>query len=78
MIGAIIGDLADSIYEYEQTKKVSNIEIKNIIDENSFISDDTILTMAVLDACLTDKNYEKMIRQYGNKPRYINFSFFIL
>ena len=31
MLGAIIGDLAGSIYEFDQVKKHKNIEIKNII-----------------------------------------------
>ena len=36
MYGAIIGDLAGSIYEFEQSKEVHNVEIKNIIEDNSF------------------------------------------
>jgi len=67
MYGAIIGDLAGSIYEYDQIKKVKNIEIKNLIEENSFYSDDTILTIAILDAILNDKNYEKYLREYIKK-----------
>ena len=62
MYGAIIGDLAGSIYEYEQLKKIKPVRIKNIIEKNSFYSDDTILTIAVLEAVLNDKNYEKYLR----------------
>lgn len=51
MWGAIIGDLAGSIYEYDQLKKVKPIHgIDTLITEKSFFSDDTILTVAVLDA----------------------------
>ena len=64
MYGAIIGDLAGSIYEYEQLKKIKPVRIKNIIEKNSFYSDDTILTIAVLEAVLNDKNYEKYLRDY--------------
>ena len=67
MYGSIIGDLAGSIYEYDQIKKVKNIEIKNIIEEKSFYSDDTILTVAILDAILNDKNYEQYLRNYIKK-----------
>lgn len=67
MWGAIIGDLAGSSYEYEQTKQISKIEIKNLIDDNAFYSDDTILTIAILDAILQDKNYEKYLKEYGKK-----------
>ena len=42
MWGAIIGDLAGSIYEFGQIKKVSNILIDEVIMEDSFYSDDTI------------------------------------
>ena len=65
MWGAIIGDLAGSIYEYDQVKEVSNVQINNIIEPESFYSDDTILTVAVLDAILHDKDYEKYLKSYG-------------
>lgn len=67
MWGAIIGDLAGSIYEYEQTKKITEINVEKLIEKNSFFSDDTILTIAILDAILNGKNYEKYLRLYGNK-----------
>lgn len=67
MYGAIIGDLAGSIYEYEQTKSIKNIEINNLIEENAFYSDDTILTIAILDAVLHNRNYEKYLKQYITK-----------
>ena len=60
----LIGDLAGSIYEYEQLKKIKPVRIKNIIEKNSFYSDDTILTIAVLEAVLNNKNYEKYLRDY--------------
>lgn len=67
MYGAIIGDLAGSIYEYSQLNKVKSVILKNIIEENSFYSDDTILTIAILDAIIHDKNYDKYLRKYINE-----------
>ena len=67
MYGAIIGDLAGSIYEFEQTKSIKNIRINNIIEKNSFYSDDTILTIAIADAILNNKDYEKYLRYYVKK-----------
>ena len=67
MWGAIIGDLAGSIYEYEQSKKVSEIKVKNLIEDNSFFSDDTILTVAIVDAILNDKNYEYYLKKYAKE-----------
>lgn len=67
MYGAIIGDLAGSIYEYEQTKEIKNIEVDNLIEEASFYSDDTILTIAIADAIIHDKKYDEYLRKYIKK-----------
>lgn len=71
MWGAVIGDIAGSIYEYGQIKKVKPINTTEIIPQNGFFSDDTILTIAILDAIENDKNYEKYLKEYGKK--YINY-----
>lgn len=67
MWGAIIGDLAGSIYEYSQlkdTRPISNID--SLICDNSFYSDDSILTIAILDSILhQDIDYEKYLKSYG-------------
>ena len=60
MYGAIIGDLAGSIYEYEQTKAIRKLKVSKIINENSFYSDDTILTIAILDAIENDEEWTKI------------------
>lgn len=64
MYGAIIGDLAGSVYEFEQTKCIKPINTKKIICDNSFFSDDSILTMAVLDSILNNEDYEKNLKKY--------------
>lgn len=75
MYGAIIGDLAGSIYEFDQIKKISSISVNKLIEDNSFYSDDTILTIAILNAILCDKDYEKYMKKYMKeymdyKPNY--------
>ena len=65
MWGAIIGDIAGSIYEFDQLKKVKPVECNDIIPENGFFSDDTILTVAIANAIETDRNYEKYLKIYG-------------
>lgn len=67
MLGAIIGDLAGSIYEFDQMKKHRNVSIKNIIEENSFFSDDTILTISIADAVLNKKDYGATLKKYALK-----------
>lgn len=64
MYGAIIGDLAGSIYEYEQLNSVHSVKMGKIIENNAFYSDDTILTIAILDAILHNKNYAYYLRRY--------------
>ena len=64
MIGAIYGDKAGSIYEFNQTKKIESINPKKLILPNSFYSDDTIETIAVIDAIINNKDYEDTLRKY--------------
>lgn len=65
MYGAIIGDLAGPIYEFGQVKNISNISVNKIIEDNSFYSDDTILTIAIFDAVLNnDRDYGKYLKKY--------------
>jgi len=45
---------------------VSSITLDTLIQEDSFFSDDTILTVAILDAILNDKNYEYYLKKYAN------------
>lgn len=67
MLGAIIGDLAGSIYEFDQFKKVKRFKVKNLIEDNAFFSDDTILTVAIADAILSGESYEEKLKEYGGK-----------
>lgn len=67
MWGAIIGDLAGSIYEFDQSKKVHSLNVSNIFSNQSFYSDDTILTIAILDAILNNRNYEQFLKKYAKK-----------
>ena len=67
MLGAIIGDLAGSIYEFDQVKEHKNIEIKNIVEDNAFYSDDTILTVAIADAIINHNDYGETLKRYAIK-----------
>ena len=75
MLGAIIGDLAGSLYEYDEFKsekknldrRLEVLSKDNLIEKDSFYSDDTILTIAVLDAILNGKDYEGYLKRYGLK-----------
>lgn len=67
MLGAIIGDLAGSIYEFEQTKNVKPIKMNNVIEDSAFFSDDTILTIAIADAIINNLDYSQTLRKYALK-----------
>ena len=72
MWGAVIGDLAGSIYEYEQSKKVSLIKKTKLIEDNSFFSDDSILTIAIIDAILNNGDYKEYLKKYAKE--YMNLT----
>jgi len=63
MLGAITGDVVGSVYEW------SNIKHKNfnpLFSPRAFFTDDTVLTVALMDAILHDADYGDMLRDYYN------------
>jgi ADP-ribosylglycohydrolase len=79
--GAIIGDVAGSIYEvkeinaiklggagYEKRIKILNKQTPLFTNESSF-TDDSILTCAIAKAILSDGNYEKYLRKFGENEK---------
>lgn len=64
MLGAIYGDIVGSIYEYDQFKEIKEVDPERLILTDSFYSDDTIETVAVIDAILNSKDYEGTLRKY--------------
>ena len=70
MLGAIYGDKAGSIYEYEQIREIKSINPDKLILPNSFYSDDTIETVAIIDAIVNNKDYEQ---KSGISPQAVFF-----
>ena len=75
MYGAIIGELAGSVYEYPEVKdkakgiininrRLEILKSNDLITTESFYGDDTILTVAILEAILCGGNYETKLREY--------------
>ena len=64
MLGAIYGDKVGSIYEFGQVKKIKPINPESLITEESFYSDDTIETIAIMDSIINNKSYEDTLREY--------------
>ena len=64
MLGAIYGDKAGSLYEFEQFRQIKSIKPESLILPNSFYSDDTIETIAVIDSIINQKDYELTLKEY--------------
>lgn len=63
MIGAIIGDIVGSRFEFNNT---SNPKFKLFTKQCNF-TDDTICTVAIADAILNGKSYEKSMQEWCRK-----------
>ena len=79
MLGAIIGDVAGSTYEVDEVTAIKKGEINylnrmSILDknttlfkENSSYTDDTVLTAAIATAIMTDGDYYRVLKEFGNR-----------
>jgi ADP-ribosylglycohydrolase len=63
MLGAIAGDIAGSIYENLRTKRK---DVK-LFGRLATFTDDTVLTVAVAYAILTDRDYARAIKSYARR-----------
>lgn len=63
MLGAIVGDIVGSIYEFDNCKNKDFPLFQSHCD----ITDDSILTCATANALLTDHNFKFHYRQFGNR-----------
>jgi len=60
MLGAITGDIIGSIYE------INNIKTKSfeLLNPDCFFTDDTVLTVALANSILTQRDYGQVMRHY--------------
>lgn len=61
MLGAITGDIVGSPYEFDNIKTT---EFLLLDEKRCFFTDDSVLTIALADAILHDKNYADTMRAY--------------
>ena len=80
MYGAIIGDVSGSYLEileitelrnksqrsYEERIKILDKEVP-LFDNNCSCTDDSILTVAIADAIINNRDYEEVLREYGER-----------
>ncbi len=60
MIGAIIGDIAGAVYEFNNTKSADF----DLLPDESFFTDDTVLTIATADCILNNGNFAVYYKEY--------------
>ena len=63
MIGAIAGDIIGSVYEHDPIKTKDF----PLFHPRCCFTDDTVLTIAVAKAILSDRNYLKAVRELGRR-----------
>lgn len=63
MLGAITGDIIGSIYEFKNIKTTDF----PLFSENCGFTDDTVLTVALAEAILTEADYGELMRSYYNR-----------
>lgn len=63
MLGAIIGDIAGSVYEFYPVESTDF----PLFTKQSKFTDDTVLTIAVADAFIHNKDMSKTIQDYARK-----------
>ena len=63
MLGAIAGDIIGSVYEAAPTKKIDF----PLFQPASTFTDDTVLTVAVADCLLNNKDYTPSLQNWGRK-----------
>ena len=65
MLGAIIGDICGSVYEWHNCK-TTKPQILELIDPKwCYFTDDTVLTIATADALLQEGNYAESYKNWG-------------
>ena len=52
MLGAIVGDIVGSPYEFDRKREIAHSKVFPLISEESRFTDDTVMTLAVADALM--------------------------
>ena len=63
LLNAIIGDICGSIYEWNRVK----FKPSTLINSKCEFTDDTVHTIAVAEALMTDKNFAEHLRSWSRK-----------
>ena len=68
MYGAILGDIFGSIYEgRSRNRKTDNPEEIDLLNPRCHFTDDSVLTIAVAEALLNDRDYKSHVIKWANR-----------
>jgi len=69
MLGAIIGDICGSVYEWNNFK-TTNPQTVSLLESGCRFTDDSVLTFATADALLRKRHYAEAYKEWGRRyPR---------
>ncbi|MBQ4402344.1 MAG: ADP-ribosylglycohydrolase family protein, partial [Synergistaceae bacterium] len=52
MLGAIVGDIVGSPYEFDENREIAHSKVFPLISDDSRFTDDTVMTLAIADAVM--------------------------
>ena len=64
MLGAVVGDIVGSVYEWHQIKRK---DFQPLLARNCFFTDDSVLTVAVADALLNRRDPTEALKSWGRR-----------
>lgn len=67
VLGAIVGDYYGSNYEFSSDPEDKARSLKSVYLGGGNYTDDSIMTIGVMDALMNKKDIAKTLREYGNK-----------
>ncbi len=71
MIGAILGDIAGSLIEFE--KRVDDWDTREFFQKNSVFTDDTVQNIAIKSAVLSGTDYRDALLSWCRKYLYVGY-----
>lgn len=66
MLGAVIGDICGSRFEWNN-RKTDNPDSIRLIHPDCVFTDDSVLTVAVAEACLSGRDYAAAMKSWGRR-----------
>ena len=75
IVGAILGDIAGSQYEFEKCKPIGGYDSETceLFTNRCVFTDDTVLTLAVKKAICEQRDFTEVFREMAHNYKYVGF-----